>query len=560
MSSTLRPSPCSPVPPPAQSPRRPCAVPPSPPPRRCHRGPCAHDRRQHVPARGVGSDTGPDPEVELSRPTDAVGRGRGSARSPPRCRPRSTGSSRRASATKCRRAHRRTPRQSPPLVARSSTDSATASASAGRPRARRRWRRGSRPRRLPLPEGRGRSRPATSAPSPRCASRYSRLSPRERAAAERAELTAAARSVAKVWLIRHEIQGVPLPDDFLRGAPRGRDRRPDEHERAQAPAEVQDPQREAGPATEPHATTAGPATAQMIAWGWRDRRQGQALWADRLHTTSAGTAITDMVRVVNRNTGYDREDHAGPYIVLDISDFTFEEWWRLMKKHLHTYKAPVVLHPVLVKKFFPYLDDDASGHFQVGRGYDKTRAARRCWLLRAVGPEPVRPHRAADRAHAVAVGVQELPRQPGPLPAQRGPLMRRSAAYGDRSDPAPPLPAGAPTTTSPRRSRRRPRRMPQPDPGRDGSTASEPAAPQDSSTGSPPATSSTSAWSSARSGPPSPARATSPSRARRARTTSTLERVGERGRQRPAARGRHRGRVLRLRRRDRRAASATVST
>ena len=111
----------------------------------------------------------------------------------------------------------------------------------------------------------------------------------------------------------------------------------------------------------------------MIAWGWRDRRQDQSLWAKRLRTTTAGTAITDMVRVVNHNTGYDGQDHAGPYVVLDISDFTYRQWWRLMKKHLHTYKAPVVLHPILVKKYFPYLDDDASGHFQVGRGYHRTK-------------------------------------------------------------------------------------------------------------------------------------------------------------------------------------------
>jgi hypothetical protein len=30
-----------------------------------------------------------------------------------------------------------------------------------------------------------------------------------------------------------------------------------------------------------------------------------------------------------------------------------------------------VLHPVLHRAYYPYLDDDASGHFQVGRGYDK---------------------------------------------------------------------------------------------------------------------------------------------------------------------------------------------
>ncbi|MCW2832390.1 MAG: hypothetical protein JWN68_343 [Nocardioides sp.] len=198
--------------------------------------------------------------------------------------------------------------------------------------------------------------------------RYSRLSPRERAAAERAELTAAARSVAKVWLIRHEIQGVPLPERFL-----------EEHPEAALAARTsarKHPRafkilREKQVRPQNRTYYCGPATAQMIAWGWRDRRQGQALWADRLHTTSAGTSITDMVRVVNHNTGYDGDEHAGPYIVLDISDFTFAEWFRLMKKHLHTYQAPVVLHPILAKKYFPYLDDDASGHFQVGRGYDK---------------------------------------------------------------------------------------------------------------------------------------------------------------------------------------------
>src|SRR4051794_14116121 len=41
-----------------------------------------------------------------------------------------------------------------------------------------------------------------------------RLSPQARAAAQTAELTQAARSVAKVWLLRHQIQGVPLPAGF----------------------------------------------------------------------------------------------------------------------------------------------------------------------------------------------------------------------------------------------------------------------------------------------------------------------------------------------------------
>lgn len=199
-----------------------------------------------------------------------------------------------------------------------------------------------------------------------------KLSPEERAKAERAELTAAARSVAKVWLIRHEIQGVPLPADFL-------ERHPEAATNARAGAKPRAHPRKFKILSEKQVRPqiesywCGPSTMQMIAWGWRDRRQDQALWAKRLNTTSAGTGITEMVRVVNNNTGYDNADHAGPYVALDISDFSYRQWWRLIKKHVHTYKAPVVLHPDLEKRYFPYLDDDASGHFQVGRGYHRTK-------------------------------------------------------------------------------------------------------------------------------------------------------------------------------------------
>lgn len=200
------------------------------------------------------------------------------------------------------------------------------------------------------------------------------LTPRARAAAERAELTAAARSVAKVWLIRHDIQGFALPDDFLERHPEAAASTRSSARRHPRKFTILS-EKQVRPQTRSY--YCGPTATQMIAWGWRDRRQDQALWADRLHTTTAGTAITDMVRVVNHNTGYDGQDRAGPYVVLDISDFTYTQWWRLMKKHLHTYQAPVVLHPILVKKYFPYLDDDASGHFQVGRGYHRTKAGQK---------------------------------------------------------------------------------------------------------------------------------------------------------------------------------------
>ncbi len=115
----------------------------------------------------------------------------------------------------------------------------------------------------------------------------------------------------------------------------------------------------------------GPTSMQMIAWGWSGTKRSQSHWAHRLGTTTSGSAITQMVRVVNQDTGYDKEKYAGPYITLDISDWSFNQWRLLMARHVVDYHAPVVLHPVLLARFYPYLDHDGSGHFQVGRGYRK---------------------------------------------------------------------------------------------------------------------------------------------------------------------------------------------
>ena len=199
-----------------------------------------------------------------------------------------------------------------------------------------------------------------------------------RTEAERAELTMAAQSVGKVWLLRHEIQGVPLPDDFATRHP----------EVAATDVQARGGFGESYPKRSKILTSkvaqaqnqtywCGPATMQAIGWGSQGRRKNQSYWARRLGTTSAGTAITDMTRVVNNQTDYDSTEHAGPYVVLDISDFTFKQWYRLMMRHIHDYQAPVVLHPVLLKQYYPYLDDDASGHFQVGRGFDQNPGGNR---------------------------------------------------------------------------------------------------------------------------------------------------------------------------------------
>lgn len=214
------------------------------------------------------------------------------------------------------------------------------------------------------------------------------MSPAARSAADRAELTQAARSVAKVWLLRHQIQRVPLPADFrarhpevrtstlatgttsqISSAPQASGRKRMKHwkdyPRKGTVLSSKD-------VTEQRRTYwCGPTTMQMIAWGWSGTERSQHHWAKQLGTTTSGSSITSMVRVVNQDTGYDKESYAGPYITLDISDWSFRQWRLLMARHVVDYRAPVVLHPVLLQRYYPYLDHDGSGHFQVGRGYKK---------------------------------------------------------------------------------------------------------------------------------------------------------------------------------------------
>lgn len=277
-----------------------------------------------------------------------------------------------------------------------------------------------------------------------------RMRPAARVRGERRELEDAARAVAKVWLLRHQVEGVALPDGFLArhpevsltgatGAPAGAVGRtlaratPEEkaarkakranrscvrgqkakgvdvakaRKRCKRAAAKKLPAADPAPPVAPvapvdpvapvapmavktyddypaidgildNAKTAeqvltywcGPAAMQMIGWNATGVDEGQAVWAQRLGTTRSGSSITRMVRAVNDYTTYD--DAAGPYVTLDIADYTYEQWMLLMMQQVTDKRTPVVLHPVLLKKYYPYLDDDASGHFQVGRGYDK---------------------------------------------------------------------------------------------------------------------------------------------------------------------------------------------
>jgi hypothetical protein len=226
-----------------------------------------------------------------------------------------------------------------------------------------------------------------------------RMSPGAREKAQTAELTEAARSVAKVWLLRHQIQGVPLPAGFfarhpeVRAAPvaTGAGTASDAtagaaSANALAPGSPTGKQHQKtwdaypsrGAVLDPQDVRAqhrtywcGPTTMQMITWGWSGHKRYQQYWARKLGTTTSGTSITSMVDVVNRYTGWDKPSYAGPYITLDIGDWSFRQWMLLMARHIVDYRAPVILHPVLLTQFYPYLDHDGSGHFQVGRGYRK---------------------------------------------------------------------------------------------------------------------------------------------------------------------------------------------
>lgn len=211
-----------------------------------------------------------------------------------------------------------------------------------------------------------------------------RLAPRARAAADRAELTAAARAVAKVWTIRHEVLGEPYPRGFwarhaaarpttnaststyaARGSTTATTRKKTVKDYPKKDT-VLDPKQVR---EQVRSYWCGPASTQMIVWGWTGKKRTQRHWAGELGTTSSGTSITRIVRTINNKTGWDNKKYAGPYITLDVKGWSYGQWYLLLARHVHDYRAPLVLHPILVKKYFPYLDDDASGHFQVGRGY-----------------------------------------------------------------------------------------------------------------------------------------------------------------------------------------------
>ena len=153
----------------------------------------------------------------------------------------------------------------------------------------------------------------------------------------------AARSVAKVWLLRHEILGVAAA---RRTSSSGTRRR--------APTSPTTADRQ-GPRRLPrHVQILDLAALRADPYllvrpdhhaddrvGLAARAKPQRYWAKRLSTTSSGTAITDMVRVVNDCTGYDKRKYAGHlHRARHLRTGPYKQWMLLQMRHIEDYQAP----------------------------------------------------------------------------------------------------------------------------------------------------------------------------------------------------------------------------
>lgn len=117
----------------------------------------------------------------------------------------------------------------------------------------------------------------------------------------------------------------------------------------------------------------GPATMQSIDWGDDKVRDAQTAVARSLGTTTSGTAITAIVKQTNVGTNWDLA--AGTYITQGVSTWTWQKFFTIHQTHLGDgTPGPIIEHPQLLKRYFPYLRYDHSGHFQVGRGYAKSNS------------------------------------------------------------------------------------------------------------------------------------------------------------------------------------------
>lgn len=113
----------------------------------------------------------------------------------------------------------------------------------------------------------------------------------------------------------------------------------------------------------------GPATFQSIDWADDQQKDSQTSWAKDLGTTTSGTGISAMVQQTNLKTKWD--NYAGTYIVQSVGHWDTKKFFDVHRMHLGDGTgAPIIEHTQLLKRYFPYLAYNYSGHYQVGRGYN----------------------------------------------------------------------------------------------------------------------------------------------------------------------------------------------
>ncbi|MFI5733447.1 C39 family peptidase [Kribbella sp. NPDC051587] len=116
----------------------------------------------------------------------------------------------------------------------------------------------------------------------------------------------------------------------------------------------------------------GPATFQSIDWADDKQKDTQGSWAKDLGSTTSGTGISAMVKQTNLKTDWDLA--AGTYVVQNVSHWNTQKFFTVHQNHLGDGKpAPVIEHVQLLKRYFPYLAFNHSGHYQVGRGYNRAK-------------------------------------------------------------------------------------------------------------------------------------------------------------------------------------------
>lgn len=124
----------------------------------------------------------------------------------------------------------------------------------------------------------------------------------------------------------------------------------------------------------------GPATMQSIGWWATGKKETQSVWAKRLGTTTAGTAIERMVaqlKAIDKRMGRKGRSHG----VVNVSDWSASEFYEYHRFWIGWRPKgfePIIEHPKLITSSFSYLKFNHSGHYQVGRGY--RQVGKKKWI------------------------------------------------------------------------------------------------------------------------------------------------------------------------------------